>query len=265
MSLYKSYDTLIVEHNEQYAVVSLNRIDIHNAYNDILINELYDVFNFLKEDRRIRVVVLTGCGETFCSGADLNWLKNMINTTYRQNLEESLTLAQLMFFLFTFPKPIIAKINGSAFGSGIGLMAVCDIIIADNDAKFGFTEVSLGLVPAIVSPYIINRIGESMARALFITGDIIDAERAYQIGLVNFIVPNYKLDDFVEEKINTIIKNAPDAVRIAKEMTFKVAHAKFPEIQGYITELFSNIKISTEGQEGMKAFIEKRKPKWIIE
>lgn len=262
MANYSDYETILVELSDKVAKVILNRPDVHNAFNNTLINDLYDAFDKLSHEENIRVIVLTGNGKSFCAGADLNWMKSVINYSYEQNYEESLKLAKLMYLIFTHPKPVIARINGSAIGGGVGLMSVCDILIANEDAKFGLSEVKLGLVPAAISPFVMSRIGDARARELFITGERINAKRAENLNLVNYALPISEVDKMVEEKINLILNNGPEAVRVVKEMIFKVTQIKFPEIQTYTAELIANLRLSAEGQEGMNSFLEKRKPKW---
>ena len=256
------YETILLEIEGRVAKVTLNRPDVHNAFNNILINDLYDVFEKLSTEPEIRVIILTGNGKSFCAGADLNWMKSVVNYSYEQNYEESLKLAKLMYLIFTHPKPVIARINGSAIGGGVGLMSVCDILIANEEAKFGLSEVKLGLVPAAISPFVMSRIGDARARELFITGERITAKRAEYLNLVNYAVPMSEIDILVNEKVNLILNNGPEAVRSVKEMIFKVTQIKFPEIQTYTAELIANLRLSAEGQEGMNAFLEKRKPKW---
>jgi len=263
MNDLKEYSTIIVDISNKIANITLNRPEVHNAFNNELINDLYDIFEQLKQNYDIRVIVITGNGKSFCAGADLNWMKSVINYSYEQNYQESLKLAKLMYLIFTHPKPIIAKINGTAIGGGVGLMSVCDILIASENAKFGLSEVKLGLVPAAISPFVMSRIGEAWARELFVTGERITANRAEEINLVNKVVPQSELDNAVNEKVEMILKNGPDAIKTVKEMIFQVTQVKFPEIQEYTAKLIANLRLSKEGQEGMNAFLEKRKPNWV--
>ncbi len=262
MPNYPQYQTIDMNIEGKTARVNLNRPEVHNAFNNDLINDLYDAFDKLRKEKDVRVIVLTGNGKSFCAGADLNWMKSVVNYSYEQNYEESLKLAKLMYLIFTHPKPVIARINGAAIGGGVGLMSVCDILIADENAKFGLSEVKLGLVPAAISPFVMSRIGEAHARELFITGERIKADYACKIGLINKCVPLEKIDEAVNEKVDLIMQNGPDAVRTVKEMIFTVTQVKFPEVQEYTAKLIANLRLSAEAQEGMNAFLEKRKPSW---
>ncbi|MBI5326087.1 MAG: enoyl-CoA hydratase/isomerase family protein, partial [Ignavibacteriae bacterium] len=160
-------------------------------------------------------------------------------------------------------KPTIARINGPAIGGGVGLMSVCDILVSADSATFGLSEVKIGLVPAVISPFVIDRIGHANTRELFITGERINAHRALEIGLVNKVVPNHEIDKTVNEVIQQILANGPEAIKTVKELIFKVPHMDFPEVTDYTAELIAKLRVSPEGQEGMSAFLEKRHPSWI--
>jgi len=256
------FNTLLLDINKSVATVTLNRPEIHNAFNDVLIRELHEVFTFLRDNNNIRAIILTGNGKSFCAGADLNWMKSVKDYTFEQNYEDSKRLSEMMHLLFTHPKPIIARINGSAIGGGVGLLSVCDICIADETAKFGLSEVRLGLIPAVISPYVISRIGPAKAREFFITGERINADKALEIGLLNKIASADKLDEFINEKINFILVSGRNAIKWVKDMIFQVSQQVFPEIQEYNINLIAKLRHSDEGQEGMNAFLEKRKPRW---
>ena len=262
MDLNKNFETLFYTEKNSIGYITLNRPDVHNAFNGDLINELFDIFKILKELKDLRIIVLTGNGKSFCAGADLNWMKSVVNYSYRQNFEESLKLAELMNLIFTHPKPVIARVNGSAIGGGVGLMAACDIVIASDNAKFGLTEVKLGLAPSVISPYVISRIGVTNARDLFITGERITAHKAFAIKLVNQVVGDEELDNAVNQKINMILSSGPDAVKAIKELIFNVTIPHFEQIRNYTSELIANLRLSSEGQEGMNSYLEKRKPYW---
>lgn len=263
MNLTHEYSTISLSHQGAVCIITLNRPQVHNALNNTLIYELYDAFEKLKDESDIRVIVITGNGQSFCAGADLKWLKDVMKYSYEQNYEESLKLAELMLLIYTHPKPTIARINGSAIGGGVGLMSVCDILISADSAQFGLSEVKIGLVPAVISPFVIDRIGHANTRELFITGERINAQRALEIGLVNKVVSNHEIDKTVNQVIQQILANGPEAIKTVKELIFKVPHLNFPEITEYTAQLIATLRTSPEGQEGMTAFLEKRKPNWI--
>jgi methylglutaconyl-CoA hydratase len=240
----------------------MNRPQVHNAFNAAMIRELAVAFDEAKKDSDVRLVVLTGAGESFCAGADLNWMREIIRYSYEQNLRESRELAELMHAIYTLPKPTIARINGAVIGGGTGLFSACDIVIASDRAKFGLSEVKIGLIPAAIGPYVIRRIGESASRELFLTGERFDAHRALEIGLVNKVVAHEALDDRVEEVVRLLLSSGPEALAKCKELLQRVPAMSLDEAKGYTAEMIAGLRVSPEGQEGMAAFLEKRKPKW---
>jgi|Deesub1362B_J571_1020462.scaffolds.fasta_scaffold00181_10 methylglutaconyl-CoA hydratase len=259
----QNYETIIFEIKNQVAKISLNRPQVHNAFNKIMVKELFLAFQQTTKDSEIRVVVLTGKGKSFCAGADLNWMREIVNYSYEENLEESKQIAELLHLIYSLPKPTIAQINGTTIGGGTGLMAACDIIIASENAKFGLSEVKLGLVPAVISPYVIKRIGESFARRYFLTGERLTAEEALRIGLVNKIVPEEELDKEVEKIVTFLLTSGPNAIANCKELLKRIPNMSLEEAKSYTAKMIADLRISEEGQEGMSAFLEKRKPNWI--
>ena len=256
------YETVLLQVEDAVAKVILNRPEVHNAFNDVMIKELTEIFEKLSKDESIRAVVLTGEGRSFCAGADLNWMKKVIHFSYEDNFDDSYKLAQLFHLIYSLPKPTIAKVNGSAIGGGTGLVSVCDIVIASEDARFSLSEVKLGLVPACISPYVIRRMGESKAREFFLTGERLDAVKALHAGLVNEVVSAKDLDKTVDEKVRQLISNGPEALKWCKELLEKVPLMNLDLATDYTAEVIAKLRISDEGQEGMNAFLEKRKPKW---
>jgi methylglutaconyl-CoA hydratase len=256
------FTTISYSLDNRIAKINLARPEVHNAFNEVMIAELTEVFSRISQDDAARVVVLTGNGESFCAGADLNWMKKMINFTYQQNLEDSLKLAELFYLMYSLPKPIIARVNGAAIGGGTGLVAVCDIAIAAEKAKFSLSEVKLGLVPACISPYVIRKVGEGRCREFFLTGERLTANRALELGLVNQVVPLESLDQAVEEKVKQLISSGPKAIAMCKELLKNVPGMSFDEAKTYTADMIASMRIGDEGQEGMNAFLEKRKPKW---
>jgi methylglutaconyl-CoA hydratase len=258
----RKYQTIIVSREDRVGRISLNRPDIHNAFNVMMIRELAEAFEQARQDETQRVVVLTGVGESFCAGADLNWMREIIRYSFEQNLKESLEVAELMQAIYTLPKPTIARVNGTAIGGGNGLLSACDIVIASERAKFGLSEVKIGLVPAAISPYVLRRIGESAAREYFLTGERFDAGRAFEIGLVNKVVPHEELDRKVEEVVRLLLSSGPEAMASCKELLHRVPDMSIEEAKAYTAEMIARLRVSTEGQEGMAAFLEKKKPGW---
>jgi len=259
----KKYDTIKCDIENGVAYIDFCRPQVHNAFNDAVIYEMTDLFRELGKDSSIRAVVLTGEGKSFCAGADLNWMKRVITQSFEENLKESNALAELFSIIYNFRCPVIAKVNGAAIGGGVGFVAVCDIAIAAESAKFSFSEVKIGLVPACVGPYVVKKIGEGKAREFFITGERMGAEKAFQIGLVNRYVPDQKLDEAINELLSMIKSSGPEAISVAKRLVSSVPGMKEAEYKPFTAEMIARLRISNGGQEGMNAFLEKRKPKWV--
>lgn len=245
--------------------LTLNRPEVHNAFGDQLIAELTEGLENAADDDTVHAIVITGTGETFSAGADMNWMRGMATASEVENRDDALQLAALLRTLNFHPKPTIARVNGAAFGGGLGLIACCDIVIAVEGAPFAFTEVRLGLVPAVISPYIIRRIGERHARRFFLTAERFDARRAMRIGLVRELATPETLDDMVEQQLHWLAQGGPRAVSEAKALVLKVAGvdiARQEKQDLYTAELIARLRVSDEGQEGLAAFLEKRKPSW---
>ena len=245
------------------AWVTLNRPEIHNAFNETMIGELLELYKELGDMTNVRVVVITGEGKSFCAGADLNWMGGVIKYSYEQNLDESLQLAELFYTMYSLPKPTIAMVNGAAIGGGAGMVAVNDLVIASDRAKFSFSEVKLGLVPACISPYVIRKVGENRSRELFLSGERMDARKALQFGFVNQVVPEEELKTVVEKQIEQLMSSGPNALAICKDLLEKVPQMSLEQAKKYTAEAIAKLRVSDEGQEGMKAFFEKRKPNWV--
>jgi methylglutaconyl-CoA hydratase len=256
------FETITYSLKDRIATITLNRPEVHNAFNEVMIAELTEIFKEISEDEQVRVVVLTGEGKSFSAGADLNWMKKMINFSYEQNLDDSLKLAELFYLMYSLPKPVIARVNGAAIGGGTGLVAVCDIAIASEKAKLSLSEVKLGLVPACISPYVIRKVGEGRCREFFLTGERLTAKRAAELGLVNQAVPPEELDQAVQEKAAQLVSSGPEALAMCKELLKNVPGMEFERAKTYTADMIASMRISDEGQEGMNAFLEKRKPNW---
>src|SRR5262245_9121876 len=255
---------LKVELDKHVARVILDRPDVHNAFNDELIRLVTEAFTDLSNREEIRAVMRAGTGKSFCSGADLNWMKRMVDYSHEQNVEDARAAARMFLAIAKCPKPVIARIHGAALGGGAGLAAACDIAIAIESAQFGFTEVKLGILPAVISPFVLARIGSAKAREFFITGERFLAAVAQNIGLIQHVVAHdFALDARVESKISQILTSAPQAVAAAKELVFGVAARTLETSLDYTAETIARVRAGEEGQAGMKAFLERKKPPWI--
>jgi methylglutaconyl-CoA hydratase len=249
----------------QVARVVLNRPDVHNAFDDALIVELTTMLAALDADPSVRAVVLTGAGASFSAGADLNWMRRMAQAGEAENRADAERLATLMRTLNFLSKPTIARVNGAAYGGGVGLVACCDIAIATDSAKFGLTEVKLGLVPAVISPYVIAAIGARHARRLFVTGEIFDASEALRIGLVDTLVAPAGLDAAVDDALELLAKGGPQAQSEAKQLALRIGGMTRQSAERADVEnaaLIARLRVSPEGQDGLGAFLDKRKPNW---
>ena len=256
------YKTLLAEESDGVLLVTLNRPEVHNAFNDELITEAVELFRGVGQ-RNVRAVVLRGSGSNFCAGADLNWMSGMLGYTRDENVRDSSNLARMYACINECPVPLVGRVQGAAIGGGVGLVAVCDIVVCTREAKFGLAEVKLGILPAVISPYVIAKIGESHARALFMTGERFDSERALRIGLVHRVVDDTAaLDIAIEETIAQIKTSAPEAVRECKKLIAHVASHDLIDSVPYTIEAIATRRVSEEGQSGMKAFLKKEKPPW---
>jgi len=259
----ETFSTIRCETEGSVARVILNRPEVHNAFNDNMITELLKVFRKLHEARDVRVVVFTGEGKSFCAGADLNWMRRVKDYSFEENLRESLDISELMYSIYSLPLPTIARVNGAAVGGGMGFVAACDIAVAQSDARFSLSEVKLGLVPACISPYVIRKAGEGACREFMLTGERLTAEKAMRLGLVNEVAEPGELDNAVSALVDRLISSGPNAIAICKELLRKVPAMSLEEAKKMTAEAIANLRVSEEGQEGMKAFLEKRKPRWV--
>lgn len=257
---------LTLEVDGTLARVTLNRPDLHNAFDDVLIGELTGTLMRLGNEESIRTIVLTGAGASFSAGADMNWMRRMARATEDENRTDAEGLARLMRTLAFCPKTTIARVNGAAFGGGVGLVACCDVAIAVDTAKFALTETKLGLVPAVISPWVVAAIGGRQARRYFQTAELIDATRAREIGLVHEVVTSDQLDAAVGRTLKALARTGPIAVAEAKQLAWRMAGFT-PDAQETIdaenARLIARLRVSAEGQEGLSAFLEKRDPAFI--
>jgi methylglutaconyl-CoA hydratase len=256
-------DSLTLHRDGAVARLRLERPEVHNAFDAALIADLTDALVSLGADPQVRVVVLEGAGASFSAGADLNWMRGMAAASEADNRDDALALARLLRILDTLPKPTIARVHGAAFGGGVGLVAACDIAIGVPEAKFGLTESRLGLLPAVISPYVIAAIGTRQARRWFATAETFDAEEARRIGLLHGVVNATALDSAVQRQVELLLKAGPIAAASAKALVREVAAATNAEaIDQANAALIARLRVSPEGQEGIGAFLEKRKPAW---
>lgn len=254
---------VLVERADRVATVTLNRPQKHNSFNEELIAELTRAFRDLANDATVRVVVLASKGDAFSAGADLEWMKRMSVLGREANERDALALSDLMNAIDRCPKPVLGVVQGSAFGGGVGLVACCDITIASIDAVFALSEVRLGLIPAVISPYVIAAIGERACRYYFLTADRFDAMTAKQLGLVKEVVPALKLPETRDRILAKLLECAPNAQRSAKELIRRVAHAPIDDALVRDTAArIADARASAEGKEGIAAFLQKRKPNW---
>ncbi len=257
-----AYQHLTVERRGLAAWVTLNRPEVHNAFNALLIAELHDAFTRLSAADDIRAVVLLGAGRSFCAGADLNWMRASLDFTHEQNVDDALRMADMFRAIDSCRHPVIGRIQGAALGGGAGLTAVCDIAIASDDCRFGFTEARLGIAPAVISPFATRKIGVSHARALFTTAERFDAERALAIGLVHQVVPATELDDAVQATLRNVTLSGPAGVQAAKRVAMTVLSLPDAEARDLTAQTIAGLRVSEEGQEGIRAFLEKRTARW---
>jgi methylglutaconyl-CoA hydratase len=255
-------DSILVSREGSVLRVALNRPEVRNAFDDGVIAALTKLANSAAEDQTVRAIVLSGAGKAFCAGADLAWMSKAIAYSQAENLRDAEDLARMLEKLDTVPVPLIGRVHGASLGGGVGLVAVCDVVVAATDAVFGLSEVKLGILPAVISPYVVRKIGVSAARELFLTGSRFDAVRAREIGLVHEIAAESELDAAVDRRVREVLSGGPRAIAAAKALIRDVVGESPKDLIGLTTSTIAAHRVSEEGQEGMRAFLEKRKPKW---
>ncbi|MGD8805772.1 MAG: enoyl-CoA hydratase-related protein [Chloroflexota bacterium] len=256
--------TVIMEahHRPGVVTISLNRPNNHNALNRQLVGELTEAFRSVSEREEIRVVILTGKGRSFCAGADLQGLLATSDAGYAAALDDGLGLFDLMTAVSRCPKSVIGRVDGWAVGGGMGLVACCDLVVASERARFGFSEVRLGLIPAVITPFVLSRLHAGDARELYLTGERFDARQARDIGLVDRIAGEGDLEVQVERWIDLLLQGAPGAQAAVKVLLGGIRHRSQDELRHFTSDLFAGRVISQEGREGIQAFIEKRRTAW---
>lgn len=256
-------DEIITEVAGSVLTIRLNRPNSHNAMTPGMIEQLTAVFKKLPQQEDIRVVVMTGNGRSFCAGADLNYMRAAADYTFEQNVADGDAIFGLMNAIDKCPQPVVGRINGAAIGGGVGLVSCCDIAIAVERAKFAFSEVRLGIVPAVISPFVIVKIGVGNGRELILTGERFDAAKAREISLVQYVVADEaELDAKVAERVEQLLLAAPGAQAVAKEIIRTVALKPKSVVRDYTARMIAERRDSDEGREGMSSFLEKRKPVW---
>jgi len=244
------------------ATVTLDRPAARNALNAALIAEITRCFDELAADDAVRVVVLAGEGPSLCAGADVGYMRDTAGLSYEENLEDARRLAEMFRAVDDLPKPVVAKVRGAAIGGGVGLVAAADVAVAEDGARFAFSEVRLGIAPATIAPFVVRKIGPSMARALFLTGERFGAERAREIGLVHEVVSEEGLDEAVEHVVTQLLAGGPAAQAAIKEVLRQIEATEPMEALGIMTQLIAELRVGEEGQEGLGAFLAKREPPW---
>jgi methylglutaconyl-CoA hydratase len=261
-----AYRHLVARRDGPVEYLTLNRPDVRNAFNEEVIAELADWAAGVTRDAAaggVRVVVLAGAGKTFCAGADVAWMAKTVAYTEAENMHDALAASRMFAALDALPVPLIGRVHGAAIGGGAGLCAVCDIVVAEEDALFGFTEVKLGILPAVISPFVLAKIGRSAARELFLTGSRFSAARAYEIELIHTVVPADELDPTVSRYVQEILSAAPEAIAAAKALIARVWAQPVDTAMTATASAIATRRVTPEGQEGLRAFLEKRKPGWI--
>jgi len=262
-SVLTSKEVLYTINDNGVATVTFDNAEKHNAFDDVIIKTLTDIFNDIAKRDDIKIMVLAANGKSFSAGADLGWMKRMASYSYEDNLKDANALATMLKALNFLPQATIAKIQGAAFGGAVGLASCCDIVIASNKASFCLSEVKLGLIPATISPYVVSAIGLKASRRYFQTAERFFSDKAMQLGLVDEVVEPEDLTPSVEKMITTLLSNSPKAMRQAKQLAFDVAYQDINEqLLSDTSERIAGIRVSSEGQEGLSAFFEKRSPSW---
>ncbi len=245
------------------AYITLNRPDVHNAFNDALVADLAKIFKEVDNNPQIRVVVLGAVGKTFSAGADLQWMQKVARYSEQENVEDALGLARMMSHLYFLGKPTIARVQGAAYGGGVGLVSACDIAVSSQTASFCLSEVKLGVIPAVISPYVIRAIGQRQASRYFLTAETFDAATAQQIGLVHATVPSANLDAEIDKIISAILQGAPLAQKEAKKLVQEISGQPIDiKLTRDTAERIARRRVSPEGREGIAAFLKKASPSW---
>ncbi|MET0322885.1 MAG: enoyl-CoA hydratase/isomerase family protein [Duganella sp.] len=264
MTATTTYATLLLERTGHTATVTLNRPDVRNAFNENTIAEITRAFRELGADDTVRAIVLAANGPAFCAGADLNWMKKMAGYSHAENLGDALQLAAMLRTIYACPQPVVAQVQGDCYAGGMGLVAACDIVVAAEEAHFCLSEVKLGLTPATISPYVVKAMGEQAARRYFLTAERFTAHEARRIGFAHEVVAADALDATVAGIVQALVSNSPAAVRQAKALVRDVAGRTVDDALIEDTaQRIAQVRASEQGKEGVRSFLEKRKPAWL--
>jgi len=256
--------TIELEVKNEIGTIWLNRPEIHNAFNEVMISELIQLFEEINDREDIRVVILRGRGKSFCAGADLNWMRDVAKYSYEENYKESLNLSLCFYNIYTCAKPTVAVVHGAAIGGANGLLAACDFVYADENTTFSLSEVKIGIVPACISPYVTKRVGEYGSKELMLTGKRFKGTEAEHHRLVNKSLPTNEIDKKLEDLIALLKTSGPKAMTHCKNLLYDISNKlTLQEAIDYTAKMIAEIRASDEGQEGMAAFLEKRKPNWV--
>ncbi|HRK03162.1 MAG TPA: enoyl-CoA hydratase-related protein [Oligoflexia bacterium] len=256
--------TIRLENKGGVLTIELSRPDVRNAFNDELITDLQNTFDWLANDPSVRVTVLKGSGPVFCAGGDLNWMQRSVQLSRDENLADTRKLSKMFYTMNLSPKPLVGLVQGAAIGGGVGLVSVCDYVVAEKKTTFSLSEVRLGIVPACIGPFVIAKIGESYARAYFISAERFDAGRAREIGLVHELVDSAAELQIAQDRITqNLLQCGPNAMAVAKSLVRSIKECEPGKVMEHVSCLLADLRVSPEGQEGLKAFLEKRKPNWV--
>jgi methylglutaconyl-CoA hydratase len=259
-----NFRTIETQIKQSVAIIWLNRPDVRNAMNDVMIAELNEAVSAAIDDNEIRAIVLAGRGKAFCAGGDLNWMLKAKDMTPDEAAADSMQLARLLQMIYESPKPTVARVHGSAFAGAMGLVAACDVAIAAHFTKFCLSEVKLGLIPAMISPYVIKAMGERQARRFFLSAEVFDAAEAYRIGFVHDLCPEEELDANMNRILGALLMGAPQALHKAKQLIRDVAGKEISiDLAADTAHRIAQCRAGDEAQEGIAAFFEKRKPSWV--
>ncbi len=257
--------TLIAEKEKYIWKIKLNRPDVRNAFNPLMIEELTNIFRQVNEAKEVRLVTLEGEGKVFCAGADLSWMKSMINFNLDENKEDAGQLFDMFFAIRNCAVPVLGIVHGAAFGGALGLVACCDLVVAEEKAQFCFSEVKLGIVPAVISGFVLDKCQKNKVMPHMLWGNVFTAAQACEAGLIHEVATTKKqADKFAEEKIQEILEAGPDAIRATKKLLHRIEGVNWDEKRNLSTQVISERRVSSEGQEGLLSFLEKRAPEWRI-